>query len=70
MMKAQHNAARDYSGLFVGTILTGLVVIVFVLMLAIAQSRARSAPLRSNAAVHGENSVLTSKIYFQPGGTN
>ena len=70
MMKAQHNAARDYSGLFVGTILTGLVAIVFVLMMAIAQSRARSAPLWSNAVVQGANSVLTSKIYFRSGGTN
>ena len=43
MTKARHTAARDYSGLFVGMILSGLVAIVFVLMMAVSQSRARDA---------------------------
>ena len=70
MIRDRHNATKDYNGFFVGTILTGLVVIVVVLMMAIAQSRARSAQLRSNAVVHGADSALTPTIYFRAGGTN
>ena len=69
MIKGHHNAEKDYGGWFVGTILTGLVVIVVVLMMAIAQSRARSAPLRSNAVVQGTDSALTPTIYFGSHGT-
>ena len=75
MKQAHPIAEKDYSGLFVGAILTGLVVIVFVLMMAVSQSRARSAPLRllaerTAATVHVADSALTPTIYSRSGGTN
>lgn len=75
MKRAHPIAEKDYSGLFVGAILIGLVVIVFVLMMAVSQSRARSAPLRllaerTAATVHVADSALTPTIYFRSGGTN
>ncbi len=69
MKQMRPTLKKDYSGLFVGTILMALVVIVFELMMAIAQSRARSAPRVSNAVLQGANSTLTSTIYSGSHGT-
>lgn len=46
MIRERHIAERDYSGLFVGVILFGVVAIVFVLMVAFSQFRARAAPMQ------------------------
>ncbi|MBI3700986.1 MAG: hypothetical protein HY242_11155 [Afipia sp.] len=41
MMSRQRTETKDYSGLFLGVILGGLVVIVLVLMVSVEESRVR-----------------------------
>lgn len=75
MMSKQHTQTRDYSGLFLGVILAGLVAIVLVLMIAVAQSRARLTGLipRQERVVATGRPVSVNPpgiIYFARNGTN
>jgi hypothetical protein len=75
MIGDRNGEAKDYSGLFLGIILAGLVAIVLVLMFAVGQSRARTAAFRPSfeqkgAGVPAADSVLTPTIYFARSGTN
>lgn len=70
MAQQRQKETNDYTGLFLGVILGGLVAIVIVLMLAVGQSRARTALPLSSPTGGQPNSVLTPTLYFASRGTN